>query len=354
MKPSFFKQLKKGDKLQNSGALKFMPGMSIVNANGDIDAATLGYQYTIQTTTQIRASVIEQKFYKVAPADYIPIIIGTGAWMEDIKTNLVYDVASPFETGIISTASASPKIGNVDVGTAPVTAKITTWAKGYTYATPEVQKALAADNWDVISSKLSALKRNWDLGIQKIAFLGLLGDLTNTPGLLTNANVTADTTTITANISGMSSTDFQNLVKNIVAAYLLNCAYTQMPNMFVMPMDDFVGLGSAASPDFPINSKLDYLLNMFKQITGNAGFQIKPLAYGIGANNAGYVSTPGKSRYVLYNNEAETLAMDMPVDFTLTPAGTSNNFNFQGVGAGQFTGCIIYRPAEVLYFDHAS
>jgi hypothetical protein len=352
MKPSFFKQLKKGDKLWNSGAHKFMPGMSIVNANGDIDASTLGYQYTIQTTTQIRASVIEQKFYKVAPADFMPVIIGTGAWMEDIKTNLVYDVAAPFETGIISTASGPTKIGNVDVGTAPVNAKITTWAKGYTYATPEVQKALAADNWDVISSKLAALKRNWDLGIQKIAFLGLLGDTTNTPGLLTNANVTVNSTVIQGNISAMSSTDFQTLVSAILGAYIANAAYTAMPNTFAIPMDDYVGLGASASSDFPITSKLEYLTNMFKMITGNASFQIKPLAYGVGANNAGYVSQNGKSRYVLYNNETETLAMDIPVDFTLTPAGTSNNFNWQGVGAGQFTGCIIYRPAEVIYFDH--
>lgn len=342
----------KGKELRNDSG-RWSPAMTLLNSNGDVDASSLGYQYTIQTTTQIRARVIEQKFYRVAPADYMPVILGTGAWMEDIKTNLVYDVAGNFESGIISTAQGPSQIAQVDVGTAPVTAKIVTWAKGYLYSTPEVQKALASNNWDVVSSKMEALKRNWDLGIQKIAFLGYLSDITNVPGLLTNASVTINNASaITTNISAMSATDYATLVATILGLYYTNSNNTVLPNTFVMPMDDYLGMGSPVASGFPIVSKLDYLLKAFREITGNPNFQVRGLAYAMLANNAGYVSSTGKQRYVLYNNEAETLAMDIPVDFVLTPAGTANNFQWQGVGAGQFTGCIIYRPAEVLYFDH--
>jgi hypothetical protein len=349
-----FKKLRKDVELRNARELLApRQGMTLLNSNGDVDTSTLGYQYTTQTVTQIRAQVISQKFYKVAIADFMPVVIGTGAWMEEIKTNLVYDVAGGFESGIQGTSAGPAQISEVDVATAPINAKITTWAKGYRYTTPEVQKALAALNWDVISSKMAALKRQWDLGIQKVAFLGLLTDLTNTPGLLTNASVNINTSRITANINTLSSSAFATLVAGILSDYFANSNNTTLPNTFVIPMDDYLGLTTPVASGFPIVSMMTYLLQAFKEATGNPNFKIHGLAYSTAANNAGYINgATGKQRYVLYNNESETLKMDIPVDFVLTPAGTANNFQWQGVGAGQLTGCIVYRPAEVLYFDH--
>lgn len=343
-----------GKELRNSAGIVWRPGMKVCNSNGNIDASTLGYQYTTQTTTFIRERVVEQKFYKVPIADFMDVDVGVGAWMEDIKTNLVYDNAGDFESGIISIASAPSQLSTVDVGTAPINAKVITWAKGYQYSVPEVSKALASNNWDVISGKMSALTRNWQLGLQKIAFLGLQQDLTNVPGLLTSPQVTVNTSVITANISSLGSTAFQTLVANILAAYAANANYTAMPNMFVMPLADYLGLGTAASSGFPIVNMKAYLEDMFKEITGEKDFKILPLAYGQAAQNAGYINgNTGKNRYVLYRKDPETLKLDIPVDFTLNPAGTANNFNWQGVGAGQFTGAIFYRPAEALYFDHS-
>lgn len=342
-----------GKELRNQGDPRpFMPGMSLQNANGDVDPTSLGYQYTLQTTTQIRAKTIEQKFYRVPPADFMPVIVGTGAWMEDIKTNLTYDVAGPFEQGIIGQATGPSRLAQVDVGMNSKNAKIITWAKGYQYTTPEISKALASNNWDVVASKMAAAKRNWDLGIQALAFLGLKGQAATVPGLLTNADVNVDTTTIDENISAMDSTDFQAFVANVLDVFFENSNGTVLPNMFVMPMADYLGLGSAAAAGFPVNTKLEYLLNVFRLMTQNPGFEIRGLAYCDLARNAGFVSTNGKNRYVLYNKEADTLAMDIPVDFFLSPAATANNFQWDGVGAGQFTGCIVYRPAEVMYFDH--
>lgn len=343
-----------GRELKNSkgGIIPFQPGMSLLNASGDVDSGSLGYQYAIQTTTQIRAKVIAQKFYKVPIADFFPVIPGVGTWMEDIRTNLTYDVAGPFESGIINTAAGPSQIAQVDVAVAPKIAKIITWAKGYQYSTPEVQKALASTNWDVVSSKLEALKKNWDLGLQRVGFLGMKSDPDGVPGLLTNPDITVDTTTIQENIATMDATEFATLVSLIMGVYAANSNFTAMPNMFVIPLSDYLGLATPVSPSFPMVSKLTYLLDAFKAVSGNANFQIKGLAYGNAAQNAGFVSVGGKNRYALYNNEVDTLAMDVPVDFNLTPAGTANNFQWQGIGCAQFTGCIVYRPAEVMYFDH--
>jgi hypothetical protein len=46
--------------------------------------------------------------------------------------------------------------------------------------------------------------------------------------------------------------------------------------------------------------------------------------------------------------------MDLPVDLTLMGPNTANNFQWNGVGVAQFTGTIIYRVPEVLYFDWAA
>lgn len=342
-----------GKELRNSAPVPYNPALAgqLVNSNGDVDTASLGYQYTIQTTTQIRAGVIKQKFYEVPMADYVPIIPGTGAWMEDIKTNLVYDVAGGFEAGVVGTAAGPSQIAEVDTGTSPVTARVITWAKGYRYTTPELQKALAANNWDVVAGKLESLKKHWDLGIQKVAFLGLKSDLNNVPGLLTSPQVNSNLSVITALISTLSAADFQTLVATILDAYFENSNSTVLPDTFVLPMKDYLGLAAASSADFPINSKINYLLTAFKEITQNPNFKIMGLAYSDAKNNAGFVSPAGKNRYVLYRNDPDSLKMDLPVDFQLTPAGTANNFQWQGVGVAQFTGAIFYRPAEALYFD---
>lgn len=331
----------------------WQPGMSLKNANGDIAPSTLGYQYTIQTTTLIRAKVIEQKFYEVAPADFVPIEIGNGAWMESIQTNLVYDAAGDFETGVVSLSDPSD-LAQVSAGLAPVPAKIVTWAKGYQYSTPEVEKALASDNWDVITAKQSVLKRNWDLGIQKIAFLGMASDPTGVPGLLSNSNVNVNSAIITQAISTMTTTQLQTLIAALLAEYFLNSNNTVLPDTFIMPMSDFLGMGVPYSGQFPIVSMLEYFEKMFQAMTGNAGFKVKGLLYSNQAANAGYWAPAGTNRYCLYRRNSETINMQVPVDFILNAPNTGNNFNWEGVGCGQFTGAIAYRPRELEYFDWAS
>lgn len=337
----------------NGAGIPWQPGMTLRNSNGDIDASSLGYQYAIQTTTFIRPQVVAQKFYEVPPAEFVPIIIGNGAWMETIETNLTYDAAGDFESGIISTADPS-RIAQVSAGIAPKQVKIVTWAKGYQYSIPEIEKAMRANNWDAVAAKMSALKRNWDLGIQKIAFLGSKVDSTGVPGLFSNSDVNVDTSIITKAINGMTADEMTTLITKILGDYAENSNYTALPDTFVIPLKDYLGLGGPYSATFPNVSKLAYLTQMFRELTQNAGFKIAGVAYADQANNVGYWATNGTNRYTLYRKNPETLKMDIPVDFQLGAPGTANNFNWDGVGVGQFTGVNFYRPAEARYYDWAS
>ena len=328
-------------------------GLTLKNANGAVSDSALGYQYATQTTTFIRAKVIEQKFYKIPFAEYIPVEVGTGAFLEEIKTNLTYDLAGSFEEGIQGTASGPTQVAQVSVATSPKTATIKTWAYGYQYNTIEVEKALASNNWNVIEGKMKALKRKWDLGLQEISFLGLKSD-SRIPGLLSNTAVTVDSSTITGYISALNYTNFATFVKDLMAAYFANSNSTVLPDTFVIPMVDFLGLEVPVSPQFPNVSMMEYLLKAFKAASMNPNFKIVGVAYCDQANNAVYWAANGSNRYCLYRNDPETLKMDIPVPFLLNPAATGDNFNWNGVSLGQFGGTVVYRTPEVMYFNWAA
>jgi hypothetical protein len=335
-----------------NGGIAFQPGLEkdwqMRNANGAIDSSTLGVQYVIQTTTLIRTRIVEQVFYEIAPAEYMPVVIGEGAYMENIETNVEYQSAGDFESGFQSTGEQT-RITNVGANIAPINAVIKTWLGGYQYSDLEVEKALRSNNWNPIEAKMKANKKRWDLGVQKIAFLGSYSD-SRVPGLLTNSGVTVNTTVITQNISTMSVTQFQTFVATIMGAYFLNANDTVMPDTFEIPYQDWLGLTTPISPTFPTVSMMSYLKEAFAAATGNAGFRIYPCAYGDKANNTAFNNT---NRYCLYRNNEETMRMDIPLMFDLRAPMSADNFNWQGVALGQLTGLVIYRVPEVLYFDHS-
>jgi len=331
--------------------LRWQAGMRIDNAAGTVNPTSLGYQYTIQTTTQILPEkVIGQTFYTVPFEKFVPVEVGLAAWMENIKINTGFHLAGNFFQALSSLSQGSAQMARVDVGIAPVTAAIDTFTAGYDYTIAEINKALASDNWDVVSDKMLALKEMWDLGLQYTCFLGNPNDQTNFPGLLTNSGVTIDTTTIPQLINQMSSAQFASFVSKVVQAYFANTNDTMMPDTFVIPYTDWNGLVTPVSAQFPNVSMLTYLLDAFRQATGNQDFQILPLAYSDTANNGTLI---GHYRYALYHKDPRTLRMFIPVDFMLNPAGTANNWQWQGVAAGQFTSPVVIKPAEVLYFDHS-
>lgn len=328
-------------------------GLTVRNATGDIDQTTLGYQIAVDTLTFIKKQITEQKFYEVSPADYVPIAVGDGAFSQSILTNLTVSTSRDFESGIIGQAGNNDRLESADSAISSKTVQVMNWAKAVGYSVFEIEQALQANNWDIIESKHRARKKNWDLGIQKMTFLGLVSDQTNFPGLLTqpSSGVNSDTTTLTATISSLSASGFAAFVQAVVASYQSNCAYTAMPTHFVIPQDDWLGLAAPVSAQYPFNSKLEYLRKAFSEIVPG-GVKILPSIYGIPTYNSSVVNAgTGLHRYAMYRYDAESIRMDIPVDYTVTQPNTLNNFQFQDAGYGQATGVGVYRGLEILYFD---
>lgn len=305
----------------------------------------LGYEVDITTLTTIVKKISEQKFFEVAPADYLPVRVGEGAFSSNLITYRSFAVADDFETGVINTGANNSKLASADAGVDSVPVKIINWAKTVGWNIMELQQAIKAGNWDLVSAKEESRKKNWDLGIQKIAFLGAKGD-TSVKGLLNQSGIVENDTVITTNISAMDPGQLKVFMAAIIEQYRGNCARTAWPTHLIMPESDYLGLISPSSATFPISSTIELLEKAFSVITKKP-FKILPLAYADAINSSGVLAN---NRYALLNYDDASIRMDIPVDYTSTLANSIDNFSFQNVAYGQFTGVQTYRPSELMYF----
>lgn len=331
---------------------KDFTGLRLMNANGDINPTSMAYRYTTDRMTYIRARTIQQTFYKVNVPDYITQIPGEGSFASQIITQANIIFSGSFKSGKISSAGQNSKLQVSDAGVVPFYTQVQNWAMATEYTIFDVQQALFMGQWDPIEAKQKSRKMEYDLGIQQIAFLGDTDNLTSFPGLLTQPQVNINTTTITLNISAMSYTQFNTLVQLIIANYLTNCNQTAWPNTFVMPQDDYAGMGVAVNPQYPNITMMSYLQQAFDMIVPDRKVKILPSIYCMTANNGGAVGI-GKQVYLLYNNDIDSFFQELPVDFVVTSYGTYNNFNFQDAAYAQYTGVQALKPLEMLMFTHS-
>lgn len=325
-------------------------GMDRNNAVGDVVDLATGYQIAIDTLTYIKKKTTDQKFYREAPADYIPVVVGEGAFSSQLLTNRTYSNADDFESGILRTGASDAHLTETDISIDGVNVPVANWAKTIGYTLFDVEQALRANNWDIIEKKHKARKTNWDLGFQKTAFLGVSSNQTGFPGLLTNPNIVTNTSLITALINSLSASALQTFVTTLIQTYFANTNSTALPNRFVVPYAEWLGdpaLTPGTVGTYPV-PLIEYLEKAFKKAVSRMepDFKIMPSAYCDAANNPSALHY-----YMLYRDDDESIRMDMPVPYTTTQPNSLNNFSFQDVAYGQFTGCNVYRNLEVLRFQ---
>lgn len=309
----------------------------------------LGYEINITTLTTIMKKVSLQKFFHIAPADYLPVRVGEGAWSSNLVTYRSFQIGDDFSTGVLNTGNNNTRLAVADAGVDSVPINVYNWAKEIGWTIMDLEMAAKAGNWDLITAKEKARKTNWDLGIQSVAFLGLSGN-SNILGLLNQSGITTDVATITQPINAMSPAQLSTFIGSILNLYRSNCNRTAFPTHFIIPESDYLGLALPSSSSYPILSIMDLMQNTFRTMTGNKDFKILPCAYGDPAYNT--AAGINKHCYVLLNYDEESIRMDIPVDYTNTLANSLNNFAFSNVGYGQFTGAMAYRPLELYYFQY--
>lgn len=330
-----------------------LKGLEVANfRNTEQLLNSTGYEIDITTLTAISKRVVEQKFYTVAPAQYMPVKVGENSFASEILTYRDFSIGGDFESGNINTGASNSRLSEADSAVDSITVPIIGWVKQIGWTIFDLQLASKSGNWDLVSSKEKARKKIWDLGIQKIAFVGSTSD-SNVKGLLTQDDVTANTTTITKYIKDMSATEFNTFAQTIIGDYRSNANYTAMPTHFIIPELDYTGLASFPDATYPLKTKLDLLKEAFRAITQNPNFEIKPLSYADQVNNAD-VSGLNKNVYTLLNYDEDSVNMNIPLNYTNTVANTVNGFQFQNAAYGRYSGCKAYRPKEMLYFTFAA
>lgn len=308
-----------------------------------------GYLVPMTTLTAVLRDVAQQKFYQIPVADYLPVRVGTeAAFAEDILMFRSFQVGGDFEKGYIETANEG-RLASTDAQLDAIRVKARMWAKELNWSIIDVAKAAKTGIWDLVTQKEKSRRTNWDLGIQKTAFLGSRDGTME--GLATLSDVTVNTTLIPAAINLMSDAQFQAFAQGIISAYLANNNYTAMPNRLYIPQSDYVALATATSVQFPIKSKIEYLRDVLKAATNQQDFEIKPLAYLQVAQSDGKLSA---DRYILMRYDEDVARFEIPVDYTVTVPNSIEGFTLRNVAYGQHSGVLDARPQEILYMDLTS
>jgi hypothetical protein len=321
-------------------------------STGEVYQNSLGYQQVISTLTAVSAKLTTQKFYELAPADYVPLVVGgQGAFQRSILHYRSFSKGEGFAAGLINNAGNNSRLSKTDSAYDALSQNIMNWAVAIEWNLFELQEAMASGNlFSLIESREIARRKSWDLGIQQTAFVGLAGET----GLLNNANVSADTATITKKISAMTSAEFNTFVTLVYEVYRAAVARTAKPTHFVMPESDWNGLMSyPLATDgtlFALKTKADLLLEAFRTITNNPSFKILPCAYCDKANSPDATN----NFYVMLNYDPTSLSMSIPIDYTPLAAGTVNGFTFENVAYGSLTGVVAQRPKELVYFTNTA
>ncbi len=306
----------------------------------------MGYLVPLTLLTAIIRDVAEQKFYQIPIADYVPVRIGTeAAWADDVLMLRSFYAGGDFEKGYIETGTEG-RLASTSATLNGIRVPARVWAKEIAYSIADVAKAARTGVWDYVTQQEKSRRINWDLGIQRTAFLGSKDGTMK--GLANLEEVTVNTTLLPAALSSMTDAQFQSFVTGMIGAYLANDNYTAMPNRLYIPQSDFVALTAATSLQFPIKSKLVYLEEVFKAATRDNDFKILPLAYLQSAQSDGVLT---KNRYILMRYDEDVARFEIPVDYTVTVPNSYDGWTMRNVGYGQHTGVLAARPQEILYMD---
>lgn len=314
------------------------------NAISFTNSNAIGLERNITTLTRILAGVQRQKFYEINVGDFIPVEMGTGAYGQNIMQYTVAQVGASFEAGIIQPGNGMNKDANVDIVIDGISIKNNFWRFKYNTTKELVEMArVNTQTFSYIEEQETARLKTWQLGIQKVAFLGL-GD-GQVFGLLNLPDVTINTSLMPATFADMTITQLNNFATTAINTYFANTNSTVRPNRLAIPTADLGALGTPINPQYPIGTRKQYLEDAFKSAGAPADFKIVDTVY----NNAAGIG--GKGRYVLYNKNPDTLTMYIPKPYTPYPLYPAGSLDMVSDSEGQFTGVIDKRPKEIFYMD---
>ena len=308
-----------------------------------------GLEQTITTTTQLVAGIVNTLYYKLMGqklSDFVKIEVGTGAYSTNLVQYASAYVGSPFKQGIINpTASGINADANSNIKIGALNIPNNFWRMKYEATKELVEMARAYEvNFSYFEEQERARLKTYQLGIQKVAFLGTSDGLNE--GLLNLSGVTVNTTLLPASFATMTTAQLTNFATTAMSTYFALTNSTVFPNTMVIPTNDLAGLATYISSTYPVGeTRKEFLERAFKAAGAPADFKILHTVYN---QTAG---TSGAPRYVLYNRDADTLTMHLSKPYTPYPLYPVGALDMISDAEAQFTGVWAKRPQEILYMD---
>lgn len=316
--------------------------LAVIDRNQELLNA-VGYgEIDLTLLTVLEREISKQKFYTVDPADFIPMDTTTGGFADYITVLRSYvNADADISTWERGNDTDNARRNQVGAQVESVSLKLHNLDKMVSYSLFELKQAMQTGIWNVVTEKERARKIDYDLAVQRAL---LQGDSKH-KGLLNQTGVTTNTTTLTKKISSMTSAEFKAFMAAVFKDYFDNSNSTALPDTFVIPMEDFLGMGVAVDEQYPlVSSMLERFKDVFREVTGNANADIKPLVYCNAAKNG------GTAKYALYRKDWDCLRAYQPVDYTVVQGATVDGMNYQNTAYARISDVFVNRPKELMYF----
>lgn len=308
---------------------------------------SLGFEQLITTQTEIVAGVIQTKYYELlgqSLSDFVPFDVGRGAYSTNIFQYTAGYVGSPFESGLVQPSTGLGINAKSSIQIDGISIKNNFWRMDYEVSHEIIEMGkVNVQAFSIIEENEKARKKVYDLGMQKVTFLGIPDN--GVEGLLNMTGVNINTSLFPVKLAAMTSAQLQTLASGLLAAYLNNNGATQMPNRLCIPTSDYVALGVPSDPTYPLKTKRDILEEALRQ-GGAVDIKIVHTTY-----NETAASDGQHARYVLYRHDADSLRMYIPKPYTPHALYPMNGVDFISVAESQFSGVVAIRPKEMLYMD---
>jgi hypothetical protein len=293
----------------------------------------LGARQIIDTLTQIDNDIVKDKFYTIDNIpDYVDTELGVKPYVDIIKQSETKgknfftdeDLTTNIQEAFDSQRIAARK--DVEVGLY------------------ELETIRHTQNYDLVTEKLSARKKNYDLDLQKITFLGNGAEI---KGLFTLDNINVDTTIITTPLGQMTPDEIRTIAASLYNAFRTNSNFTSKPNRFLLPTSDFLDCCAGNDASFALavgKTRLDYLQECFIKATENTDFKILKIAYPD-------FTQQFQGQYLLYNKDPKVLVNDLPIEFKVVQISDYNNLTWRSESYSQVGGIRLKRPKEFMKFS---
>lgn len=308
---------------------------------------TLGFEQLITTQTEIVAGVIQTKYYELlgqSLSDFVPFDVGRGAYSTNIFQYTAGYVGSPFEAGLVQPSTGLGINAKSSIQIDGISIKNNFWRMDYEVSHEIIEMGkVNVQAFSIIEENEKARKKVYDLGMQKVTFLGIPDN--DVEGLLNLSNVTVDTSLFPVKLASMDAEQLQTLATKLLATYLENNENTAMPNRLCIPTSDFVALGVPSTPNYPLKTKRQILEEALRE-GGATDIKIVHTKYNENASSDG-----AHARYVMYHHNADSIRMYIPKPYTPHALYPMNGVDFISVAESQFSGVVAIRPKEIMYMD---